>query len=343
MVSDALNNSRQLYVPPDPTAAVGPDHVVTAVNDSILWYTKDGHRLSSRSLRLFFRLNHPGPNSKLFDPKVVYDADIGRFIVACLETTDTGDGASDASTSHLYLAVSRDSDPTHDWYVQAIDTKTMIDGQMRWADFPGLATDLDHIYLTCNMFSFGSESDFAGSRLWVVPKFPLYDGGDLMDRVYDPSDGAGLADERFTLQPAQVFQPGRLGESTDLAGDGTFLVSTGFIDGGDLRPWTGPGVDGSDLLSVIRVDIDPGTDDATFTHQFVDVGRVHFPEVGVLPDAPQPGERYRIDPGDIRALSAVYRNYTLWVTNTVNPRALTPTSVERRPTGSRSVPGTRAI
>ena len=249
--------------------------------------------------RFFAPLDPIGPDEHLIDPKVIYDQYAGRFVVVVLERTDTSNG-DDANTSHIFLAVSAGEDPNGAWYFHKIDSMLSIGGTDRWADYPGLGVSDGAIYITANMFRFGTNSAFV-PRLWIVNKTPLYSGGAATVTVYDPfAADPSLAADR-TLQPAHMYgtAPGAVG---------TFLVGYNGLN----RPGTG-----EEQLLVIRVD-DPLTT-PTFNLQRVTVGNIDNTAVQILPDAPQLGTTTRIDVVDRRTFDAVWRNNSLWTTAEVLP------------------------
>jgi hypothetical protein len=112
----------------------------------------------------------------------------------------------------------------------------------------------------------------------------------------------------LTLMPALVFGPGGAGP-----GVGTYLVGYSSLTNG------GPGA--SEFVQVIRIDNPLAL--PTFTGEFVNVGDLEnvggvygFP---AIPDAPQSGGPALIEVNDSRALDAVWRNNSLWLTTTTRP------------------------
>ena len=302
---DLVNNQGFAHIPPDPHGAAGPGHVVSVVNTSIEWHTKAGVQQNSQRLGRgasgsvagsFFAPVNPETTNETFDPKVIYDQHNGRFVVVSLERQDAQVFGDPQNNSRILIAVSDDSDPNGTWRYQAISAKLNIGGADTWADYPGLAVDAGAIYITANMFTFGIEGQYAGSRLWIVNKTNLYAGtGNSTVTLHDPA-GVTVGDA-FTLQPAHMFgaAPGTTG---------TFLVNSGFNDAG-----------GNEFLSVIRVS-NPLTS-PTFTNTFIATGNTSttfFP-----PGSPQMGTARTIDSGDSRAYNAVWRDNTLWTVNTVAP------------------------
>ncbi|MCU0605519.1 MAG: hypothetical protein MUC33_22995 [Desulfobacterales bacterium] len=286
------------FIPPDPITAAGPGHLVAVVNSAIEWYAKSGVRQFRQGLDDFFA--PLSPESWPFDPKVIYDQHAARFVVVCLVKVDNGT-ADPSNVSRMLAAVSDDSDPNGAWHLASIDSRLTLDASVHWADFPGLAVDEEAVYITGNMFTFGTGS-FGGSRLWILGKGHgtggFFDGGPLSFTLHDPSSRAGLPGQSFTMQPAHVF-----GTSGVANGVGTFLVSCNWSSGID------------ELVSVIRVDDPLGA--PSFSNQFVNLGNIHNASAA-FPDAPQAGTAGLIDAGDRRALHAVWRGHSLYVTHAVN-------------------------
>src|SRR5690606_20605172 len=89
---------------------------------------------------------------RLFDPWVVYDKWVNRFMILFTSKNTTG-----ANRSRYYLAISRASDPRAGWYLYWVDNT--LNGSAtttNWADYPRLSTDENAIYITGNMFGFSS-------------------------------------------------------------------------------------------------------------------------------------------------------------------------------------------
>jgi len=291
---------------------VGPDHLVSIVNASIEWHTKAGVQQNSQGLGLgasgaavgsFFE--PLAPANALFDPKVIYDQHAGRFIVVALERQDA------PATSRILLAVSDDSDPNGTWFFHSINSLITIGLQDYWADYPGFSVDEEAVYITSNMFGF--VSGYGGSLLWIVDKglgsSGFYDGGAAGVAVYDAYALAGQPSLASTTQPVHVFDAGIPGTGTGTTGNpGTFLVAySGLTDGIQ------------EFLSIIRVD-DPlgATGGPVFSHQFVNVGDIDNTTLG-MPDAPQAGTTELVETNDRRALHAVWRDNSLWITAQVVP------------------------
>jgi hypothetical protein len=292
-------------VPPDNSAAAGPNHVVDVINTDIQWFTKAGTQQNAQSLQSFF--SSLSPQGSLFDPKVVFDTYSNRFLVVTLEVRNNGTASQ--NIAHVLLAVSQTSDPNSGWFFRSFNSNATISGHSCWMDYPGFAVDATAIYVTGNMFVMNSDSNptvrgaYEGTRCLIVSKSGFYTGGAPTSAILqDPAGAAGIGGPSgaFTLQPATTY-------GTTPGTTGTFFVNSGWIDANNV-----------DYLSVIRVD-NPLAASPTFTNQFISLGDIA--NGTSVPSVPQKGTANNLDGGDMRTLSAVWRNNTLWATDDINPLA----------------------
>ncbi len=303
---NATENGGFYFIPPDPSGAAGPDRVIAVVNAMIEARTKTGTLLFRDALADFF--SSLSPATRTFDPKVIYDQYAGRFVVVTLERVNSGSNPDPGNLSKIFVAVSKTSSPgsatTADWYYLSINAKTVIGGFDYWADYPGFAIDEDAVYITNNMFLFPPGSAFGGVRLWIVHKGIVggfYGGGAATVTVHNPYASAGIA---TTTQPAHVFGVGGVPGGAGLIG--TFLVSYSGLSDGTLE-----------YVQVVRVDDPLGA--PTFTQEYVSVGNIDATATTILPDAPQLGTSTLVEVNDRRALNAVWRSGTLWLSTTLIP------------------------
>lgn len=104
------------WAPPDPNAAVGPNHIVVAVNNNIVIFNKSGTLISRQDLTSFFGTSTSG------DPHVIYNEITGRFALEVIESLNGG------GTGTAGFAVSDTSDPTGSWHKTAISVPGFWDG-----------------------------------------------------------------------------------------------------------------------------------------------------------------------------------------------------------------------
>jgi hypothetical protein len=208
MVPDAAGTIRSFQgitqttlSPPDPVIAAGPNHIITATNISFAIYAKDGTRQYSTTFGQWF--SSLTPPSRLFDPKVVYDANAGRWIMLILSVEDS------PQRSQYFISVSDDSDPNGSWWHWKYDAGmngTTSSGL--WADYPGLGYDSSEaVYITTNQYTYPTTSPtFQYSKVRVLYKSQLYwTGSGASLGSYDFwnfQDADGV--RSFNLMPAQA-------------------------------------------------------------------------------------------------------------------------------------------
>lgn len=292
-----ITNTGNLFIPADSYGSVGTTHVMNVINTSIELYQKDGNGGFSGSLKNFFSpLN---PVNATFDPKVIYDQFLNRWVVVTLERTDTSQG-DPANTSRVLIAVSDDANPNGTWYMFALNTKLNISGTNYWFDYPGFALDEEVIYLTGNMFEFG-QGGGVGSRLWIIEKSNFYAGN--APNVIGPYDPFAITGGiNVTSQPAHVY-------GNTPASFGTYLVGYSGLTNGTDEFW-----------QTIRIDNPLGA--LSFTLEYVNIGDVQA-DNNPLPEAPQFGSStdtfssYKVATNDSRSLNAVWRNNKLYSAATI--------------------------
>jgi len=158
--------------PPDPTLAVGPNHVVATVNMQIAFYNKAGTQQLSIPLNNtgnpgFFE--DVGAAGFTFDPKCFYDHFAQRFVVIAPEVYTS------TQEAYICIAVSDDSDPNGVWYKYRTDCVINVNGTNYWWDYPGFGYDSQAYYVTSNLFAMGS-GPFGGAGFRVFNKTPLLTG-----------------------------------------------------------------------------------------------------------------------------------------------------------------------
>ena len=147
------------WVPPDPDLAVGPNHIVVVVNQSIKWFTKDGVELYSDTLGANGFFGSVGAQNFVFDPIALYDHQSQRYVVAAAEHSTSGGDLVD-------IAVSDDDDPNGTWHKYRFDFSSFCD----FIDFPNLGVGADAVYMAADCF--GGQ----GNWVHIFPKAELLAG-----------------------------------------------------------------------------------------------------------------------------------------------------------------------
>lgn len=160
------------WVPPDPALAVGPNHVVATVNQSIAWYNRSGTVQFTALLNVngnpgFFE--PVGAGGFTFDPKCFYDHFAQRFVVMAPEYY------SASQETYICIAVSDDSDPNGVWYKYRTDAVITVGTSTYWWDYPGFGYDGQAYYVTGNLFGL-NVSGFGGAGYRVFDKAPMLNG-----------------------------------------------------------------------------------------------------------------------------------------------------------------------
>ncbi len=180
--------------PPDPTLAVGPNHIVVTVNSRIAFYTKAGVQtfaspLDSSGNPGFFE--PLGAGGFVFDTKCFFDHYAQRFVVVTLETYGTTEAWVD-------IAVSDDADPNGTWFKYRTDAVMTIGANTAWWDFPGAGYDQNAYYVTGNLFGLNPSSGYYGFALRVFDKSALLSGGTATYNTLRMASG-------YVVQPALHF------------------------------------------------------------------------------------------------------------------------------------------
>jgi len=188
--------SQTEWSPPDPTLAVGPNHIVETVNSAIAFYTKDGIETYSSPLGTpgtpgFFEVVGASSNF-VFDPKCFYDHKTGRFVVIALEHIGS-------TESWIDIAISDDSDPNGIWYKYRTFSVIQVGSSNYWVDYPGFGFDDNAFYVTGNLFLLnGGGNGFGGQLFRIFDKEAMLVGDPVTVTDFAPNTGA-------SLQVAQMF------------------------------------------------------------------------------------------------------------------------------------------
>jgi PA14 domain/Bacterial Ig domain len=193
------------FIPPDPTLAVGPNHVVVTVNSSLGIYTKTGGDPSIVSLQgaggLF---GATGAGDFVFDPKCFYDHLSQRFVVVALELFF--DGNIGNAGSWILVAVSQSSDPNGGWKVFRNNAKTIVpvggNPIPMWFDYPGFGYDSQGYYLSGNLFDFNG-SFFGGVLFRIIKKSEVFSSSTTLTvrDIRDPAAASVQAAQHLGTAP----------------------------------------------------------------------------------------------------------------------------------------------
>jgi uncharacterized protein (TIGR03437 family) len=152
----------QTVIPPDTHGAVGPNHVLTVLNNDYQVQRRDGTLVFRVTGDTFF--DRLGPFSgSIFDPRAAYDATARRWVIVALAD------AQQVSSS-ICLAVSQTEDPAGAWTMFRIRVNAL---ENLWFDYPNLAIAGDRIVVSVNLFA---RDTFSRSEILVFTASDLYAG-----------------------------------------------------------------------------------------------------------------------------------------------------------------------
>jgi hypothetical protein len=180
-------------IPPDPTIAVGPNHIIVLTNDGngIRIYDKQGTLLKTISSDAWWSAVWPSQSG---DPQIIYDHYAGRWVMVFMQVDDIAFTAGDL------IAYSDDSDPFGTWYMYRLPNNL-------WGDFPQIGFDEEAIYIATNNFTFAGAGQYVKIR--IISKAELYasNAGALTYKdiwnISIPNSGNGV----FNLRPSFQYSP----------------------------------------------------------------------------------------------------------------------------------------
>lgn len=271
------------FIPPDPILAVGPNHVMVAVNSTFRIFDKSGNILKTIDADDWFHLVVSGASS--FDPILMYDHFDNRWLLVMLHVADAEQKA------YIMISVSDDSDPLGTWYNWGTFAHMLGDSVVgNWSDYARVGFDKDAVYITSNQFGF--VSNFAYSKLRIIPKSELYANNSkaiTWNDFWDFRDPDNTDNLIFGIRPSITFgNPGR----QFLLNDSPYLLGTFFT------LWTLENSLSNPMLSATNVPV---------------VQYAPSPDADQREGSPIPIEAFG---ADIRN-EPVYRDSALWVVHAV--------------------------
>lgn len=153
------------YIPPDTHGAVGPRHLVVALNGQVRIQDRGGATLSTVTLNQFWSRVGPFVSNGTFDPKVYFDAGAQRWLMVSCVDANTAQNA-------VLIGMSRSDDPLGQWNLYRIDADP---ADVDWADYPSVGYNKDWVVVTMNMFN-NSSDIFNLSKVWIFDKTKLVTG-----------------------------------------------------------------------------------------------------------------------------------------------------------------------
>lgn len=205
-------------IPADTNGAVGPNHLMVALNTQVRMQTRTGATLSTVSTDAFWAsLGSPST----FDPRVLYDPFSNRWIFVIAADAE-------AASSALLVGVTQTNDPTGTWNLYRVDVDA---SDALWGDFPSVGFNKDWIVVHLNLFSGAS---FDHGNVYVFDKADLYASGSGRYTLFADTSGTN------TLAPAVSY---------DNTATSMYLVANRNSAAGQIEMKTISGPLGSETLS----------------------------------------------------------------------------------------------
>src|SRR5947209_12500240 len=257
-------------IPPDTQGAVGPNHLMVALNSQIRIQDRTGVNLKTMSTFGFWSILGVQDVS---DPHLAYDPYNGRWIFTMI-----ADFISPASS--ILVAVSQTSDPTGNWFLFKSDADP---SNVFWADYPTLGFNKDWVVVSVNMFSVLGNG-YGGAYIYVFSKTNLYANGNGAFTFLKDANTPGL-----TLAPAVTYENS---------------LSTLYLVDVDQMALNSAG----NRLRISTITGSVGNEILTLGSAFAvaPTNNWGFYEPGFGGSAPQLGSSARIEMNDTRIINAVY-------------------------------------
>ena len=290
-------NGRQGGTPTDNSFAIANNGInISCVNSNLLMSDEEGSFVRSFSLDVFS--DNLAFGKQKFDPRVIYDPVMNRFVMTWLAGFTSAD-------SEILVAFSSSDDVRDEWNVYAIDGSP--EGPGKWSDYPMISlTDTDFI-LTMNLIRENEpwETGFDKTLIYQMDKAAGYNGDPLQMTMLDginfgnasirnlhpvksadtelESDQYFLSNRNFAVENDTFFLVHLTGGQSNPSVDIKFMLADELYgappnaqqsDGGDLQTNDARVLDAyrlGDSIQFVGNTVDQSTGKAAIYHGFVDL------------------------------------------------------------------------
>ncbi|MGA1999184.1 MAG: hypothetical protein ABSG52_04270 [Terriglobales bacterium] len=285
------------HIPPDTQSAVGPNHLMITLNNGVLVQTRNGSTAKSGVSLDAFWGRSPSSSNFTFDPRVLYDPFLDRWIVVSV-------AAGHSTNSVLLIAMSQTNNPIGNWTEYSFPAdQTAANAKTTptlWGDFPSVGFNKTWVVVTLNLYTISNNTG-TKSTIFAFDINGLLNGAaTLGGAVFDDTNA-------YTLSPAVTFDP---------AVSTLYMVQSlngNFNGSGFLR------------ISTITGGVGSETYTAAASYPFTPNTWGHTPPSGDSAPQLNGDANHLIDAGDDRMSNVVYRNGSLWTTHAVFLPASSPT------------------
>ena len=222
------------YIPPDPTMAVGPNHIIVCANSLFKIFDKQGNLLKTIGAGGWWG----GVSAyESGDPQVIYDHYAGRWVLVWMEYS-----ANPVRYGDL-IAYSDDDNPLGIWYLYRLPLNY-------WGDYPKLSFDDQALYVMTRMIAGGF---FQYTLIRVIKKDDFYaaNGGPVsykdLYNIRTPG-GSSTSEALDVIHPGITYTPGDGAWCLWARGSINFTQSSFFYALYKItNPATNPGIRGKVL------------------------------------------------------------------------------------------------
>ncbi len=168
-------------IPNDNAMAISKDGILCAAVNSVFWAmdTKTGELIMPSPVGLFSlqQMANGSSFSNFYDPKLIYDPTLDRFVLVFLKDND-------AANSRIIVCFSSSNDPTDPWNIYSLTGNPLSNN--RWTDFPAIALSEKGLVITANLIipNVSWQVGFDGSVIWHLDKNEGFIGGNVGATVY---------------------------------------------------------------------------------------------------------------------------------------------------------------
>lgn len=274
-------------VPNDNDIAINTNGQLISVTNSMI-YVFDVDRdslLLSISLEAFTD-SSVGLPARKFDPRITYDHQEDKFIIAYLS-------GSLSTENGIVVGFSETSDPLGNWNLYGLPGNPFND--TTWSDYPMMEIADGRLMITVNQIrdNVSWQLGFSQSIIWQIDKASGYAGGNLDTRLY-----SGI---NFNGKPLRNLTPVENDRAAS-SGNGWYFISNRNFDSINDTFW------------VVEVQSDINDPNPMVDVSFSIANRKY----GVPPNAHQPNNFF-LQTNDARVLDAIMENGEIhFVGNTIN-------------------------
>ncbi|MBL7922586.1 MAG: T9SS type A sorting domain-containing protein [Bacteroidia bacterium] len=177
LLDNFIGNGFNLYVPNDNDVAISNGGFVASVNNTMLYGKNTATNQVFGSVTLHSLVASLGLTMEEFDPKILYDPDSDRFIIAFLN------GFND-TTSNIILGFSQGNSSSGLWNFYTLPGDPFNNGL--WTDFPMFSVSDKELFITLNLLYNDStwQTGFNQTIIWQVNKENGYLGQPLNTQLH---------------------------------------------------------------------------------------------------------------------------------------------------------------